>query len=62
MDCNGETYPAIHDSNQDLDINSEEVSVGQDEADPMRITIQEIEAEPEVSCMFLYVHCYVDDG
>jgi hypothetical protein len=56
----GETYPASHDANQALDINAEEVSVGRDEADPMRITIHEIEAEPGVSCMFLYVHCYVD--
>jgi hypothetical protein len=53
----GETYPARHDANQAVNIKSEEVSDAQEEADPLRITIQEIKAEREVSCMFLYVHC-----
>jgi hypothetical protein len=51
-----ETYPARHDANQAVNIKSEEVSDAQEEADPLRITIQEIKAEPEVSCVFLYVH------
>jgi hypothetical protein len=46
----GETYSASHDANQAVNIKAEEV-------DPLQITIQEIKAEPEVSCMFLYVHC-----
>jgi hypothetical protein len=46
----GETYPASHDANQAVNVKAEEV-------DPLQITIEEIKAEPEVSCMFLYVHC-----
>jgi hypothetical protein len=46
----GKTYPASHDANQAMNIKAEEV-------DPVRITVQEMKAEPEVSCMFLYVHC-----
>jgi hypothetical protein len=56
----GETYPTSHDANQAVNIKAEEVSDTQEEADPLRITIQEIKAEPEVSCMFLYVHCYAE--
>jgi hypothetical protein len=56
----GEMYPARHDANQVVSIKAEKVSGGQDVADPMRITIQEIKAEPEVSCTFLYAHCYID--
>jgi hypothetical protein len=56
----GKTYPASHDANQVLNIKAEEVSGTQKEADPVRVTIQEIKAEPEVSCMFLYIHCYTD--
>jgi hypothetical protein len=51
----GETYPASHDANQATNIKPEEDS--EEEADPLQITVQEIKAEPEVSCMFLYVHC-----
>jgi hypothetical protein len=47
-------YPASHDANQAMKMKAEE-------ADPVRIRIQEIKAEPEVSCMFLYVTCYVDN-
>jgi hypothetical protein len=56
----GEMYPASHDANQAMDIKAEEVSESQEEVDPLRITVQEIKAEPEVSCMILYVHCYAD--
>jgi hypothetical protein len=56
----GETYPASHVANQALDVNAEEVSDGQDDTDRMRISIDEIEDELLVSCMFLYAHCYVD--
>jgi hypothetical protein len=35
---------------------TEDVSDVQEDADPVRITIQEIKTEPEVSCMFLSVH------
>jgi hypothetical protein len=52
----GETYPISHDANQAVNIKAEEVSDAQEEADPLRITNQEIKVEPEVSCMFPYVH------
>jgi hypothetical protein len=53
----GETYPASRDANQAMNVKAEEVLDTQEEADPLRITVQGIKAEPEVSCMFLYVHC-----
>jgi hypothetical protein len=53
----GETYPASHHANQAMNIQAEEVSDTQEEDDPVQIAVQEIKAEPEVSCMFLYVHC-----
>jgi hypothetical protein len=53
----GETYPASYDANQAVNIKAEEVSDTQEEPDSLRITVQEIKAEPEVRCMFLYVHC-----
>jgi hypothetical protein len=53
----GETYPASHDANQTMNTKAEEVSDSQEEADPVRITVQEVKAESEVSCTFLYVHC-----
>jgi hypothetical protein len=56
----GETYPASHDANQAMNIKAEEVSDAQEEADPVRIIVQEMKAEREVSCMFLYVHCWAD--
>jgi hypothetical protein len=52
----GEIYPASHDANQDVNIKAEEVSDTQEEANPVGITNQEIKVEPEVSCLFLYVH------
>jgi hypothetical protein len=57
----GETYPASHDANQAMNIKDEEISDAQEGVDPMGITIQEIKAEPEVSCMFLYGHCSADN-
>ena len=53
----GETYPASHDASQAMNIKAEAVSDAKEEVDPVRITFQEIKAEPEVSCMLLYVHC-----
>jgi hypothetical protein len=50
-------YPRSHDANQAMNIKAEEVSNAQEEADPVGLTMQEIKAEPEVSCVFLYVHC-----
>jgi hypothetical protein len=46
----GETYPACHDAYQALKIKAEE-------EDPLPITLLEIKAKTEVSCMSLYVHC-----
>ncbi|XP_023712240.1 uncharacterized protein LOC111867015 [Cryptotermes secundus] len=43
----GETYPASHDASQAMNIKAEDVSDLQEEADPVRITFQEIKAEPE---------------
>ncbi|XP_033608918.1 uncharacterized protein LOC117282626, partial [Cryptotermes secundus] len=43
----GETYPASHDASQAMNIKAEAVSDSQEEADPVRITFQEMEAEPE---------------
>jgi hypothetical protein len=53
----GEIYPANHDTNHAVNIKAEEVSDADEEADPVQIAVQEVKAEPEVSCMFLYVHC-----
>jgi hypothetical protein len=53
----GETYPGSHAANQVMNIKAEEVSDTQEDADPAQVAVQEIKAEPEVSCMFLYVHC-----
>jgi hypothetical protein len=53
----GEIYPASHDGNQAVNVKAEEVSDADEEADPLHIAVQGVKAEPEVSCMFLYVHC-----
>jgi hypothetical protein len=47
----GETYPACYDANQAFSTKAEEVLDAQEEEDPVSKTIQEIKAEPEVSCM-----------
>jgi hypothetical protein len=52
--------PSFHDANQAMNIKAEEVSDAEEqkeEGDPMSITFQEMKAEPEVSCMSLYVPC-----
>jgi hypothetical protein len=51
----GETYPACHDGDQAINIKVEEVSDAEEEADPLSVTIQEIKAEPEVSCIYMSV-------
>ncbi|XP_023721751.1 uncharacterized protein LOC111872270 [Cryptotermes secundus] len=43
----GETYPASHDANQPMNIKAEEVTDSEEEVDPLKITVQEIKAEPE---------------
>jgi hypothetical protein len=53
----GEMYPASYDANHTMNIKTEEDSDAQEEVDPVRITVQKIKAELEVSCVFLYVHC-----
>jgi hypothetical protein len=53
----GETYPACHDANQAMNVKAEEVSDVEEEVHPLPIAIQEIKAEPEVSCVSLYAHC-----
>jgi hypothetical protein len=52
----GEMYPAWHHASEAMSVKTEEVSDAAGEEDPLRITVQEIKAEPEVSCMSLYVH------
>jgi hypothetical protein len=51
------TPPASHDANQVMNIKAEEVSDAEEEVDPVRKTVQEIKADPGVSCMLLYVYC-----
>jgi hypothetical protein len=53
----GEMYSTSHDAIRAMNIKTEEVSDVQEDADPVQITVQEMKAEPEVSCVFLYVHC-----
>jgi hypothetical protein len=45
----GELYPASHDASQAMNIKTEEVSDVQENADPVKITFQEMKTEPEVS-------------
>jgi hypothetical protein len=52
-----ETCTTSHDATQAMNIKSEEVSDADEEGDPLQITLPKIKAEPEVSCMSLYVHC-----
>jgi hypothetical protein len=54
----GETYSACYDGNQAMDVKAEQGSDAEEEADPVPITFPEVKAEPEVSCMSLYVHCW----
>jgi hypothetical protein len=48
----GEIYPACHAGTQATDVKAEEVSDAAEEEDALPIAIQEIKAEPEVSCVF----------
>jgi hypothetical protein len=50
-------HPASHDAHRAMNIKAEEVSDAEEEEDPMPIELLEMKAEPEVSRMFLYVHC-----
>lgn len=52
----GETYPACHDGDQAMNVKTEDMSATKPEVDPVPITFQKIKAEPQVSCMSLYVH------
>jgi hypothetical protein len=52
-----ETKPTSHEASQAINIKVEEVSEAEEEASPVPIPFLEIKAEPEVRCMFLYVHC-----
>jgi hypothetical protein len=40
-----------------INVKVEEVSVAEEEVGPVPISFPKIKAEPEVRCMFLYVHC-----
>jgi hypothetical protein len=51
----GEMYPACQEGGQAVNIKAEEVSDTEEEVDPVPITIQEIKAEPAVSCISPYV-------
>jgi hypothetical protein len=52
-----ETCTSSLDATQAMNIKAEEVSDADEKEDPLRITVPRIKAEPEVSCMCLYVHC-----
>jgi hypothetical protein len=56
----GETCTTSHDATQAMNIKAEEVSDAGEQEDPVQITVLKIKAEPEVSCMSLYVHCWAD--
>jgi hypothetical protein len=53
----GETYPACHDANEDMNLKAEEVIDSEEKEDPLLITLREIKATTEVSFISLYVHC-----
>lgn len=55
VDPYGEMYPACQEGVQAVYIKTEEVSDTEEEVDPVPITIQEIKAEPGVSCISQYV-------
>jgi hypothetical protein len=52
-----ETCTTSHNATQAMNIKSEEVLDAGEEEGPVQITFPKIRAEPEVSCMCLYVHC-----
>jgi hypothetical protein len=53
----GDTYPTSDDANRAMNVKAEEVSDAEEDEGPVPITFLEIKADPEVSCMSLYVHC-----
>jgi hypothetical protein len=57
MGPHGEMYPAWHHANEAMNVKIEGVTDAAEDEDPLRITVQKVKAEPEVSCMSLYVHC-----
>jgi hypothetical protein len=52
----GEMYPTSDDADESKNIKAEEVSDVDEEEDPVAITFPKIKAEPEVSCILLFVH------
>jgi hypothetical protein len=48
----GETYLASRDADQAVNIRAEEDSDAEEKVDPLEITVQEMKAETEVSCMY----------
>jgi hypothetical protein len=52
-----ETGTTSYDATQAMNIKAEEVSDADEKEDPLQTTFPNIKAEPEVSCMSLYVHC-----
>jgi hypothetical protein len=52
----GKMYPPFHDANKAMNVKAEEVSDAEEEEDPLLIKLLEMKAEPEVSCMSLYMH------
>jgi hypothetical protein len=55
--CGG-TYTASHDATQAMNIKSEEVSDEDEKEDAVQMSFPKITVESEVSCMFLYLHCW----
>jgi hypothetical protein len=53
----GETNPVSGDASQAINVKAEVVSDSEEEEGPVPITFPEINAEPEVRRMSLYVHC-----
>jgi hypothetical protein len=53
-----EMYPASDDADESKNIKAEEVSDAEEEEDPLAITVPKIKAEPEVSCVYVYVHIF----
>jgi hypothetical protein len=52
-----ETCTTSHDSTQAMNIKAEEISDADGTEDRLQITFPKLKAEPEVSCMSVYVHC-----
>jgi hypothetical protein len=52
-----EMYPTSDDADEAMNMKVEEGSDIDEEEDPLAITFPKIKAEPEVSSMYVYVHC-----